>query len=368
MTLSTASPSPTEETPNREGSDPLNSPTISQRVQRVRLNIDGMTCQSCVRNIEGVIGQRPGIVSCRVVLEERAGYFDYDSHVTAPAQIADAIDDMGFDCVYNNSQNDEKSSLSSEGHCWVSIKGMRCESCVRNIESTISLKPGIIQIKVDLANARGQVQFNSILLTAEQIAEMIDDMGFDVQVIPTPLTSASTSASIINTQTSTLKQRVTTSSGLDQNMADGKSVTSNQKSVIIIDDNEDDEKNHSKCFLRIRGMTCASCVASIEKHCQKIYGVHSILVALLAAKAEVKYNSNVIQPESIAKCITELGYPTEVFQEVGNGLNEIEIEITGMSCASCVNKIEKHVLQLKGVTSATVTLLTKRGVFCSHTF
>lgn len=359
MQLSTGS-SPSEQTPNRErGSDPLSSPIGSQRVQRVRLNIDGMTCQSCVRNIEGVIGQRPGILRCRVVLEERAGYFDYDTHITTPAQIADAIDDMGFDCVYNNIQSDEKILTNNEGHCWVSINGMRCESCVRNIESTISSKPGIIRIKVDLANARGQVQFDPMLLTAEQIAEMIDDMGFDVRVIPTP-SQTSTPASVIKTQTPILKQRATTSSGIGK----PEDLTPNQKSVIVIDNNEEDEKNLSKCFLRIRGMTCASCVASIEKHCQKVYGVHSILVALLAAKAEVKYNPNIIQPESIAKCITELGYPTQVFQEVSNGLNEVEIEITGMSCASCVHKIETHALKLKGIISANVTLLTKRGVSC----
>lgn len=131
--------------------------------------------------------------------------------------------------------------------------------------------------------------------------------------------------------------------------------------VTVID--TDNDLNLKKVQLHVKGMTCASCVAAIEKHVQKIKGCHKILVSLLAARAEIQYDPSLITPAEIADSITDLGFPASVLKQNASGAAEVDLEISGMTCASCVHKIESSVCKLPGVQSVKVALTTNRGKF-----
>ena len=61
-------------------------------------------------------------------------------------------------------------------------------------------------------------------------------------------------------------------------------------------------------------------------------GVHSILVALMAAKAEVEFDPTRVLPNQIANSITDLGFPSSIIEEeTGAGIIELEV-----SCSKIV--------------------------------
>jgi len=104
--------------------------------------------------------------------------------------------------------------------------------------------------------------------------------------------------------------------------------------------------------LPIAGMTCASCVARVEKALGAVPGVQSASVNLATEAATIKVVPSVTM-EALAKAVERAGY--EVARE------ELDLAIRGMTCASCVARVEKALGKVPGVLSASVNLATERA-------
>ncbi|CAG2190351.1 ATP7 [Mytilus edulis] len=302
------------------------------------ISIKGMTCKSCVRNIESNIKDKSGIISISVSLEKENGTVKYNKLVTTPERIADMIDDMGFDAKVAGDTGSDTETVT------VDIKGMTCHSCVNNIEGNISKNPGVKSIKVSLADQNGVIEYLKNRVTPQMLCDAIDDMGFEASLpvihndleVPTVTITRSASQASKLSGTGSLKVDVL------------KGSVQFKKGVKDDDDDEDLEK----CFLHITGMTCSSCVSSIEKNLKKVEGIKHVLVALMAQKAEIKYDPEYILSNQIANRVNDLGF---------------HATITGMTCSSCVHMIESTLVKEKGVLTASVALATNKGRFTFDT-
>lgn len=80
------------------------------------ISIEGMTCQSCVKNIEGVVVTLPGVHSVKVDLEGKCGTVIHNPKVILGAQLADRIDDMGFEARLQEQSETHVEVEGSGGH------------------------------------------------------------------------------------------------------------------------------------------------------------------------------------------------------------------------------------------------------------
>ncbi|CAB5689509.1 Copper-transporting P-type ATPase [Delftia tsuruhatensis] len=105
--------------------------------------------------------------------------------------------------------------------------------------------------------------------------------------------------------------------------------------------------------LPVQGMTCASCVGRVERALKKLPGVTEAAVNLATEKASIRFEGAPDVPAAIA-AIEKAGY--EVPQA------GVELEVQGMTCASCVGRVERALKKVPGVQSASVNLATERAL------
>ena len=108
-----------------------------------------------------------------------------------------------------------------------------------------------------------------------------------------------------------------------------------------------------KVDLPIGGMTCASCVATIESSLKELPGVAGVSVNLATERGTVTYDPSLVDFTKLVSTVQDAGY--EIRTE------KVDIPVGGMTCASCVATIEESLKQTEGVVGANVNLATERA-------
>ena len=103
--------------------------------------------------------------------------------------------------------------------------------------------------------------------------------------------------------------------------------------------------------LPIDGMTCASCAGRVEKSLAKVPGVRSVSVNLATEQARVEAPADSLP--ALVEAVQQAGYSVPA--------HSLELDISGMTCASCAGRVEKALAKVPGVKSASVNLATERA-------
>ncbi len=101
-------------------------------------------------------------------------------------------------------------------------------------------------------------------------------------------------------------------------------------------------------------ISCAACVARVEKVLSKKEGVNSVSVNLLLKEISVDYDEKVISEEDIVNILDKIGFRSSITKV-------LTLDITGMECAACSTRLAKVLNKKEGIKEASVNLLTKKA-------
>uniref|UniRef100_A0A672T2M1 Copper-transporting ATPase 2 n=1 Tax=Sinocyclocheilus grahami TaxID=75366 RepID=A0A672T2M1_SINGR len=314
----------------------------------VTLGVEGMHCGSCVKNITETLSEVVGVNSVFVSLEKGSVDLRFDPSLLTLETVKGLLEEIpqrNFMVSIPGWNSRLNSASIPPQTVTIGIEGMTCNSCVQATEGMVSQRAGVHAIKVNLQEKKAIVTFDSSLTSPEELRAAIEDMGFEAWLDQGYSEVYDVSSS--SQMSSDLKQ----------------SHTSKSSPIEITRDNPcvSEDRETRKCFVHVTGMTCASCVANIEKNLLKHKGIKSVFVALMAGKAEVKYDPGLLDPAQIVQLISRLGFGASVMEEntVQDGV--LNLSVTGMTCASCVHNIESKLMRTKGILEASVALATNKA-------
>lgn len=161
------------------------------------------------------------------------------------------------------------------------VDGMHCHSCVLNIQSTISALPSVTSIAVSLEDKSAAVKYNPTLITTSALRRAIESVSpgtFKVSLLDTPENSE-----LLNIPQSPVKSPL-------------KNVRGTMHPLTTI------------TVINIEGMTCNSCVQSIEGVISQKPGVKSIHVSLLHHNGTIEYDPMLTSPDDLKNAIVDMGF------------------------------------------------------------
>lgn len=224
------------------------------------------------------------------------------------------------------------------------VEGMTCGACTSAVESGFKNVDGAGSVTVSLVMSRAVVQHDPQKLSPEAVKDIIEDRGFDAEVLLTDIPVQSIAVGYKDMESRDLKKSL-------------------QKSVTT---------------LAVEGMTCGACTSAVEGGFKDVPGVLTTSVSLLSERAVVEHDTSIISPEAVAEIIEDRGFGASIIETKESSepakstsgtlkgdraeLTTTTIAIEGMTCGACTSAVEGGFKDIAGVVQFNISLLAERAV------
>ncbi len=139
---------------------------------------------------------------------------------------------------------------------------------------------------------------------------------------------------------------------------------SEEKKTEIVSKTDGSTEKHSSLrntVLAITGMTCAACVANVDKKLKQVDGAQTVSVNLMTEKAKITYDSGITSPAKLIAAVKSIGYGAESIETRENTIDQLDLKIDGMTCANCVISVEKSIKKADGILKVNINLATDKA-------
>ncbi|EQB52604.1 heavy metal translocating P-type ATPase [Colletotrichum gloeosporioides Cg-14] len=313
----------------------LATPTATQWATTT-LKVGGMTCGACTSAVESGFKSVEGVGSVSVSLVMERAVVMHNPEAISADQIAEIIEDRGFDAevlstdlpspMFPTDQNlfdaEEDSGMLTTT---IAIEGMTCGACTSAVEGGFKDVPGVKSFSISLLSERAVIEHDPDLLTADQIAEIIEDRGFGAEIVDSgsaqqekPRASTNPSSSVATTT------------------------------------------------VAIEGMTCGACTSAVEGGFKEVDGVLRFNISLLAERAVITHDTTKLPAEKIAEIIEDRGFGAEILSTAfetsthGGASSTAQFKVYGNPDATQALALEAKLSSIPGINSAKLSLATSR--------
>ncbi|KAF5635995.1 Cu2+-exporting ATPase [Fusarium sp. NRRL 52700] len=218
------------------------------------------------------------------------------------------------------------------------VGGMTCGSCTSAVESGLKGVGGVGSISVSLVMERAVITHDPEIIPAEKIQEIIEDRGFDAEVLSTDRPGPATTQ--LNSRPS------------DQSTAIGNEYESTSTTATTT--------------LAIEGMTCGACTSAVEAGFNGVAGVLKFNISLLAERAVITYDETTLSAERIAEIIDDRGFDVTILSTQRDSIHQggdtttAQFKVFGCNDVATAHLLEKALTTVQGIRSASLSPSTDR--------
>jgi len=133
-------------------------------MERVRIEIGGMTCANCSATIDDAVEALAGVESAEINFATDEGTVEYDPEEVSLAAIFEAIEKAGY--------HPQAETVS------IGVTDMTCANCVQAVEDSVGSLSGVVSVDANFATDEASVRFVPETVSLEEIYGAIEDAGY----------------------------------------------------------------------------------------------------------------------------------------------------------------------------------------------